>query len=107
MNESRPFETSLNFLVQKMPQSLPVANLKIANLKIAYQFADPKFSVPGQIDMLLETESSFNIIKYRKFRITNCYLVFRSYITAIITESARQTQYCGFISKSQNVDECL
>lgn len=103
---------SLDLLVVlRITDSFPVSNLNIDKLKIPHQLADPKFSVSGKIDTLLGAESFFHIVEDEEICIPNTNLVFLNtlfrYVETGSMESAIQTQYCGFISQLQSIDEYL
>ncbi|GFV06427.1 DUF1758 domain-containing protein [Trichonephila clavipes] len=103
--------STIFLVVLKITDFLPVSQINLNNLKIPQELADPNFGVPGKIDLLIETEAFFDIIKEGIIRTSDNALVFRSsvfgYIATGTTHSYKQNQYCGFISEMQTIDDNL
>ncbi|GFW92239.1 integrase catalytic domain-containing protein [Trichonephila clavipes] len=79
INGNSPFSTTLDFLVvSKITDFLPVSQINFNNLKIPQKLAGPNFGVPGKIDLLIEEEAFFGIIKEGIIHTSDNTLVFRS-----------------------------
>ncbi|GBM67203.1 hypothetical protein AVEN_160799-1 [Araneus ventricosus] len=111
-NGSGSDRISLYFLVvSKITDFLPIVTYNLENGTIPDNLADPQFTTPGKIDILIGAQSFFDIIKNDKIRSPNSGLMFRNtvfgYVASGAVNSSTPVQYCGFISQVQSIDDCL
>ncbi|GBM35906.1 hypothetical protein AVEN_244974-1 [Araneus ventricosus] len=111
-NGSGSYRTSLEFLVvPKITHFLPIVTYNLENATIPGNLADPQFSTPGKIAILIGAQSFFDIITDDQIRSPNSGLMFQNtvfgYVASGAVNSSIPVQYCGFISQFQSTDDCL
>ncbi|XP_035204844.1 uncharacterized protein LOC118179795, partial [Stegodyphus dumicola] len=99
-------------VVPKITDFVPATRIKVEKLKIPEHIylAHPDFDKPGEIHLILGAERFFELVKEQKIRLSST-LLFQDpifgFIASGVVETENSHQYCGLISQSESLEECV
>lgn len=115
-NSNGSFFSLQSFLVvDKITDMVPATNLNLENIEIPQvMLADPEFTKPSKIDMLLGAETFFEIVKGEQIRSSVNSLIFQNtvfgYVASGYVNANNQRSHnncCSLISQSENIEKVI